>query len=1139
MWGLLISWNFRMKDTEADVNVLNEHLCTQVPEAHCSKTVISVEGMTCHSCVNNIQNFIGSKNGIYSISVSLSDRQGMRSFYVSSFAYFLFLKVVISYSIVEYDESIWNADSVAEAIDDMGFDAKVIGNFKSKDFEMDSLPLPLPSSTSYRNAYIDVKGMTCNSCVKHIQEQVKLLEGVKDIEVSLDSGEAFITFNSNILSNDAVVQAIEDLGYDAKLKRFTDGPQVTKASAKQNSDESGNLKLSTTSLQSREMLNCNNDRKLLDLSNTSLKRSKDCVNMEESLKKCIITIKGMTCASCVANIEKNVMKLKGVQSVVVALMASKAEVVFDANRIDADQIVNRIRRLGYNSLLLECGVSLFQKINLQLSGISNSMDEKRIESRLLERKGIESCTILSLNATASIEFSPTLIGPRDVIKIIDASFYYLFDLGYSAVLVENDEKFKQFDCSKEIAKWKNSLLLSLFFGLPVMGIMVYFHWFLHTPMVPENQTPVFIRAISLDNLLLFALCTPIQKYLNSDKINHLYKQIIGGRYFYIKSWKALKHRTSNMDVLIVLATSIAYLYSIIALLIAVVLGWSSSPMTFFDVPPMLIVFISLGRWLEHKAKGRTSEALSKLMSLQAKEAILVTRDESGYTIAEEKIDIDLVQRNDLIKILPGGKIPMDGIVVDGKSSVDESFITGEFMPVVKDIGSPVISGSVNQNGTLLVKVTHVSQESTLAQIVHLVEQAQTSKAPIQQVADRVAGYFVPVVVCLACLTLFGWIIFGFFFMHVNYVNKSEQLEFVLKRAFESAITVLAVACPCSLGLATPTAVMVGTGIGASNGILIKGSDALETAHKLTTVVFDKTGTITEGVPTVVGVQLLVAEHFLPLRKMFALIGSAESNSEHPIASSIISFVKKYMDITEWGVIERFHASPGNGLSCVVTKLPNCVTEITDKDKEFSQKLSSIGGVFNIKPADIEIRQSAQLYGGKTEDYDTSKPFSVIIGNERWLLKNSVFLDENILSILNDEQSKGHISVLCAINGRCAAIISITDRIKQESRLAVWGLKKMGIHVVLLTGDNARTAEVTGQQVGITDVFAEVLPNQKELLIEKLQNTGQVVAMVGDGVNDSPALASADVGIAIAAGSDVAIESAGIVLVKVSITLLQF
>uniref|UniRef100_A0A1I7Y0N1 P-type Cu(+) transporter n=1 Tax=Steinernema glaseri TaxID=37863 RepID=A0A1I7Y0N1_9BILA len=584
-----------------------------------------------------------------------------------------------------------------------------------------------------------------------------------------------------------------------------------------------------------------------------------------------------------------------------------------------------------------------------------------------------------------------------------------------------------------------------------------------------------------------------------------------------------------MDVLIVLATSISYIYSLTVLMLALILQWKSSPMTFFDVPPMLIVFISLGRWLEHKAKGKTSEALSKLMSLQAKEALLVTRDEHGRILSEKGIDIELVQRGDLIKVLPGAKIPVDGIVVEGKSAADESFITGESMPVVKKPESTVIGGSVNQKGMLIVKATHVGQDSTLSQIVRLVEEAQTSKAPIQQLADKIAGYFVPGVIALSTLTLITWIVIGLAYHNGNEGrDESYNFDMTMKMAFEYAITVLAIACPCALGLATPTAVMVGTGVGANNGILIKGGEPLEMAHRVKTVVFDKTGTITEGCPRVVKVHCFISPSSLKFSELCALIGSAESNSEHPIASAISSFVKEYLSTEQWSNVSKFRVSAGSGIACQVGGIAQMLGSRTKQGSpQDSTHLMTPGDSMKITECGVQVVQSSV----KSMEFHPNNTARVVIGTEKWLLNNGVAMDDVSADVLQKQQSSGNISILCAVNDQVVCVVSIVDQIKEEATAAVYALKQMGMRVVLLTGDNAKTAESTAKMVGISQVFAEVLPNQKKDKIEQLQRAVGRVAMVGDGVNDSPALAAADVGIAIASGSDVAIESAGIVLVK--------
>uniref|UniRef100_A0A915BRU2 P-type Cu(+) transporter n=3 Tax=Parascaris univalens TaxID=6257 RepID=A0A915BRU2_PARUN len=1054
--------------------------------------IIDVQGMTCHSCVSNIQDNLSSKEGIKSIVVSLKDCEAT----------------------VEYNTSKWNGEDIAEMIDNMGYEAKLK---YIKDI------LESGNDTSIlREAIIDIRGMTCQSCVNSIQCTIGSKNGIKSIAVSLKDCEGRVVFDSTKWDGESIAEAIDDMGFDAALKLVKDvSPLIPALNAEtSNCDAESDYKSVTpvmstpTSILRKSMINKGDgDQLIMDVDSNSVRIGKRCAkfkqNVENSLERCTLAVEGMTCASCVAYIERNISKLNGVHSIVVALMSSKADVTYDATQISAEQLADEINRLGYRSSVIESGSNNHNKLNLTIGGVSSSACVSRIESHVIARKGIESCTVSLSTSSAFIEYTPTFIGPRDIINLIES-------LGYTAVLADGDDRLKRLDQSDEVAKWRVSLIVSLMFGIPVMAIMIYFHWIQHTPMHPEHQIPVFTPALSLDNLLLFILCTPVQ--------------IFGGRYFYVHSWKALRHRTANMDVLIVLATTIAYVYSILVLMVAIILSWPSSPMTFFDVPPMLIVFISLGRWLEHKAKGKTSEALSKLMSLQAKEAMLITRDDQGRVLSERGIDIELVQRGDLIKVMPGAKIPVDGIVIDGKSSVDESFITGESMPVVKRGGSAVIGGSVNQKGTLIVEATHIGQESTLAQIVRLVEEAQTSKAPIQQTADRIAGYFVPTVIGLAVLTLIAWIFVGLYLIDRSYESETERFEAILKRAFEAAITVLAIACPCSLGLATPTAVMVGTGIGASNGILIKGGEPLEMAHKVTTVVFDKTGTITEGHPRLVRVHTFVSQVALPLRRMLAIVGSAESNSEHPIGAAIATFVKEHLRTDEWAMTSRFRASAGNGISCDVSSVEQMMASCRSGAEDYTEKLSVRGCTVRIAPHGVEVIQGT-INESINEDDFLPKVCRVVIGNERWITKHGVIVDEAATSILMEEQEKGHIAVLCAINGRCVSVICIADMVKSEAALAVWALQKMNTRVVLLTGDNARTAEATAKQVGIKEVFAEVLPNQKQLKIEQLREVGECVAMVGDGINDSPALASADVGIAIAAGSDVAIESAGIVLVK--------
>lgn len=1027
---------------------------------------LEIKGMTCHSCVNNIQDVIGGKVGISKIQVNLKEENGR----------------------VTFDPTIWTADRVAETVDDMGFECRVL-----KD-------PPMPKKSKTRRAIVSIDGMTCHACVNNIQDTVGAKEGIRKIVVSLEQKQGTIDYDPEKWTGESVAETIDDMGFECKL--ITDNEfqeesspavlEVTKSPAKKSPAKVRDLSDGKVELQ----LN-------------GVKYSK--ANSSDHIEKCTFAVEGMTCASCVQYIERNVAKVEGVHSIVVALIAAKAEVIYDNRLTSADAIGEHMtEELGYKATLLDSmggGNSNYNKIQLIIGNLSTENDATRIESHVLSKTGIDSCNVSIATGMALVEFSPQIIGPRDIINVIES-------LGFTADLATRDDQMKRLDHSEDVEKWRNTFLISLVCGVPVMIIMIIFHWILHTPMHPEKQTPIFTPALSLDNFLLLILCTPVQ--------------IFGGRYFYSASWKAIKHGNANMDVLIVLATTIAYTYSIVVLLLAIVFKWPSSPMTFFDVPPMLIVFIALGRMLEHKAKGKTSEALSKLMSLQAKEATLVTMDSEGRLTSEKGINIELVQRDDLIKVVPGAKVPVDGVVVDGKSSADESFITGESMPVVKKPGSTVIGGSVNQKGVLIVKATHVGNDSTLSQIVRLVEEAQTNRAPIQQLADKIAGYFVPCVIGLSLITLGVWI--GIEYNLERNANLPPGLRFeeALKIAFEAAITVLAIACPCSLGLATPTAVMVGTGVGAANGILIKGGEPLESVHKVTTVVFDKTGTITEGRPRVVQVASFVKPEMMSLRLMTFLAGATEALSEHPIGNAVAAFAKQLLNEPTWPNTSRFHVSAGHGVTCRIDAIRQSFASLA-LNSGSSTEIPRLpdGQTMTIPGSEVTLLQVS------SRDVTQPNPdtANIVIGTERMMERHGIAVSDTVKMTLSEEQRKGHISVICAINAQVVAVISIADQVKKEAALAIYTLREMGLRVVLLTGDNSKTAESTAKQVGIDEVYAEVLPNQKQQKIKQLKGYGNKVAMVGDGVNDSPALAEADVGIAIAAGSDVAIESAGIVLVR--------
>ncbi|KAH9495204.1 ATPase Cu transporting protein 7A [Bulinus truncatus] len=600
-----------------------------------------------------------------------------------------------------------------------------------------------------------------------------------------------------------------------------------------------------------------------------------------------------------------------------------------------------------------------------------------------------------------------------------------------------------------------------------------------------------------------------------------------------------------MDVLVVMATTISYVYSLAVLIAAMIMKEDSSPMTFFETTPMLMVFISLGRWLEHIAKGKTSEALAKLISLQPADAVLVDLDKNYQILSERTIILDLVQRGDILKVTPGGKIPVDAKVVYGHSSCDESLITGESMPVPKSVGSPVIGGSINQNGMILVEATYVGADTTLSQIVKLVEEAQTSKAPIQNLADKIAGIFVPMVTILSLITLIVWVIIGYSnvkLIEKNY-NPSSKIpvsEIIFEKAFLYAITVLSIACPCALGLATPTAVMVGTGVGAINGILIKGGEPLELTHKimqfvlyilqLKVIVFDKTGTITHGVPRVARVSMFVKERDCSFVTFLAVAGTAETSSEHPIASAILKYVKETLCTESLGKVSEFSAVPGCGIKCKVSHLESILSgvDVVDVNNRRNKSGSQTIIIDNLLHGAQEAVHSIL---GLSLGAESSQVYDVLIGNREWMHRNGLTVVDTMDDVMTEHEMQGHTTVLCAIDGAIAGMIAVADTVKSEAHLAVYELKKMGLQVILLTGDNLKTAKAIAKQVGISKVFAEVLPSHKVKKIKQLQEEGYKVAMVGDGVNDSPALAQADVGIAIGTGTDVAVEAADIVLIK--------
>nr|XP_016780801.2 copper-transporting ATPase 2 isoform X7 [Pan troglodytes] len=983
--------------------------------SHVVTLQLRIDGMHCKSCILNIEENIGQLLGVQSIQVSLENKTAQ----------------------VQYDPSCTSPVALQRAIE-----ALPPGNFKV------SLPDGAEGSgTDHRSSsshspgspprnqvqgtcsttLIAIAGMTCASCVHSIEGMISQLEGVQQISVSLAEGTATVLYNPSVISPEELRAAIEDMGFEASVvsESCSTNPLGNHSAGNSMVQTTGGTPTSVQEVAPHAgRLPANHAPDILAKSPQSTRAV--------APQKCFLQIKGMTCASCVSNIERNLQKEAGVLSVLVALMAGKAEVKYDPEVIQPLEIAQFIQDLGFEAAVMEDYAGSDGNIELTITGMTCASCVHNIESKLTRTNGITYASVALATSKALVKFDPEIIGPRDIIKIIE-------EIGFHASLAQRNPNARHLDHKMEIKQWKKSFLCSLVFGIPVMALMIYM-------LIPSNephQSMVLdhniIPGLSILNLIFFILCT--------------FVQLLGGWYFYVQAYKSLRHRSANMDVLIVLATSIAYVYSLVILVVAVAEKAERSPVTFFDTPPMLFVFIALGRWLEHLAKSKTSEALAKLMSLQATEATVVTLGEDNLIIREEQVPMELVQRGDIVKVVPGGKFPVDGKVLEGNTMADESLITGEAMPVTKKPGSTVIAGSINAHGSVLIKATHVGNDTTLAQIVKLVEEAQMSKAPIQQLADRFSGYFVPFIIIMSTLTLVVWIVIGFIDFGV------VQKYFPIK-----------------------------------------------------TVMFDKTGTITHGVPRVMRVLLLGDVATLPLRKVLAVVGTAEASSEHPLGVAVTKYCKEELGTETLGYCTDFQAVPGCGIGCKVSNVEGILAHSERPLRALASHLNEAGSL----PAEKDA---------------APQTFSVLIGNREWLRRNGLTISSDVSDAMTDHEMKGQTAILVAIDGVLCGMIAIADAVKQEAALAVHTLQSMGVDVVLITGDNRKTARAIATQVGINKVFAEVLPSHKVAKVQELQNKGKKVAMVGDGVNDSPALAQADMGVAIGTGTDVAIEAADVVLIR--------
>lgn len=714
------------------------------------------------------------------------------------------------------------------------------------------------------------------------------------------------------------------------------------------------------------------------------------------------------------------------------MATEKIEIEFDSSKVKFEDFKKALQKSGYD-LVEDIN---YKKIDLKIGGMTCAACSKAVERVVKKLDGIESINVNIATEKATINYDPSKVRLSQIKSSIVKAGYEVLQENNKEKEIDKDKLRKE----KEMKTLFTKFIIAIGFSIPLFYIAM-------GPMIskPIGPWPVPMVIDPTNNPLNYAL---IQLIL-------VIPVMLAGYKFYINGFKALIGRSPNMDSLVAIGTSAAFIYSVYTT-IQIANGQAHNRhggghhQLYFESAGIIIALILLGKYLESRSKGKTSEAIKKLMGLQPKTAIIIKNDK------EMEIPIEEVEVGDIIIVKPGGKIPVDGIVVQGHTSVDESMLTGESIPVEKNIGDKVTGASINKNGSIRFKAQKVGSDTALAQIIKLVEDAQGKKAPIAQLADTVSGYFVPTVILISVVAAFLWFIVG-----------NKDLEFVLT----IFISVLVIACPCALGLATPTAIMVGTGKGAENGILIKGGEALELAHKVDTIIFDKTGTITEGKPTVT--EIIVNEN-IDENYLLSLAASAEKGSEHPLGEAIVKYAEyKQVELMK---VNKFKAIPGHGI------------EVSIDSKE------------------------------------------ILLGNKKLMVDRNISLET--LEIESDKlASKGKTPMYVSIDNKIAGIIAVADIVKESSKKAIEKLHDMGIKVAMVTGDNEKTAQAIAKEVGIDIVLAEVLPQDKSNEVKKLQSEGRFVAMVGDGINDAPALAQADIGIAIGSGTDVAMESADVVLMK--------
>ncbi|RYO98819.1 hypothetical protein DL764_006982 [Monosporascus ibericus] len=1007
--------------------------------------------MTCGACTSSVEAGFKGVDGVGNVSVSL----------------------VMERAVVMHDPGRVSTEQIRDIIEDRGFEAEVLStDLPSPMFRPENQVLydaadeddDLPATTI---TTIAVEGMTCGACTSAVEGGFADVSGVKHFSISLLSERAVIEHDTALLPTDKILEIIEDRGFGATLVD-SEECKPTRRDVAENDDT------------------------------------------RPSVATITIAIEGMTCGACTSAIEGGFSGLDGILRFNISLLAERAVITHDPVKVPAEKVVEIIEDRGFDAKVLSTQFDVADHgpassaAQFKVYGNPDAAAAQSIEDTLLELPGVGSAKFSLATSRLTVSHQPSVTGLREIVDSIEK-------LGFNALVADNDDNNAQLESlakTREIQEWHRAFKVSLAFAIPVFFIGMIFPMVL--PILDFGGLEL-IRGLFLGDVICLVLTIPVQFGI--------------GKRFYISAYKSVKHRSPTMDVLVVLGTSSAFFFSVFAMVVSFLFPPHTRPNTIFDTSTMLITFITFGRWLENRAKGQTSRALSRLMSLAPSMATIYAdpiaaekaaenweagaeTDESkesaveGNAEEEKVIPTELIQVGDIVVIRPGDKIPADGVIVRGETYVDESMVTGEAIPVQKTKGSGLIGGTVNGHGRVDFRVTRAGRDTQLSQIVKLVQDAQTTRAPIQRLADTLAGYFVPTILLLGLLTFAVWMILSHALPNPPKIFLQAESGGKLMVCVKLCISVIVFACPCALGLATPTAVMVGTGIGAENGILIKGGAALERTTKITQVVLDKTGTITYGKMSVASSSMtsIWQDNEWRRRLWWAIVGLAEMGSEHPVGKAVLDAARTELGLGAEGTIDGsigdFRAVVGKGISAVV-----------------------------------EPHSSAE----RTR-------YKVLVGNVRFLREHDVEVPDTAVAASEEINSKaagskstsaGTTSIFIVIDGKYAGHLCLSDTVKDGAVAAISVLHRMGIKTAIVTGDQQSTALAVASIVGIPaeNVYAGVSPDQKQEIIRQIQAQGECVAMVGDGINDSPALATADVGIAMASGTDVAMEAADVVLMR--------